>query len=200
MEQADRVYAAIMAAGESKRFGAQKQLVEFTGESLVRRACRVVRTACGTRSLLVLGHNWQGVLESSCHPYFVINEDYRSGLGGSISAAARALRHTATGLLVTLADQVRVTSDDLERLLALHRKNPEGITIARYADTVGPPVIFPAGAFGDLESQGGSQGAKSVIDSGRYPIATLDCDNARIDIDTPADLRALEQPPESGRG
>ncbi len=200
MQQANRLYAAVMAAGESKRFGAQKQLADIGGESLIRRACRVARAACGEDCLLVLGHNWRDVLESSGHPFFVVNEDYRSGLGGSISTAARALRHAANGLLITLADQVRVTSDDLERLIALHRRNPESITIARYADTLGPPVIFPAGALADLETLGGSQGAKAIIDSGRYPVVTLDCDNARIDIDTPQDIRALRPPPGTDQG
>ncbi|MDJ0919145.1 MAG: nucleotidyltransferase family protein [Woeseiaceae bacterium] len=200
MQQAGRIYAAVMAAGESTRYGQSKQLVDIGGESLVSRACRVAGTACGENTLLVVGHEWRSVLRSSGHRYFVINENYRSGLGSSIAAAARAVRHTASRLLVTLADQVRVSSADLERLLALQRASPDSIAVARFGEAIGPPVIFPARAFDDLLSLSGPQGAKAVIESGRYPVVLLDCDNARIDIDRPEDLQALDDTPENGRG
>ncbi len=200
MEQAERIYAAVMAAGESKRFGQPKQLVDIDGESLVGRACRVAGTVVGARTLLVLGHDWRGVLKASGHHCFVINENYRSGLGSSIAAAATAVRHTASGLLITLADQVLVTGADLERLSALHQDNPDSIAVARFGDSIGPPVIFPACAFDDLMSLEGPQGAKTIVESGRYPVIMLDCDNARVDIDRPEDLQALVEAPDNLTG
>ena len=198
MEDAGRIYAAVMAAGESERFGEPKQLKEIGDESLVSRACRVARATCGANTLLVIGHEWRRVLTSSGHRYFVINENYRSGLGSSIAAAARAVRHTASGLLVTLADQVLISSADLKRLSALHPDNPDSIAVARFGDSIGPPVIFPACALDDLVSLDGPQGAKVIIESGRYPVVMMDCESASVDIDRPADLQALEQSPNNG--
>lgn len=190
--QTDRkLYAAVMAAGLSARFGKPKQLVDVGGESIVERACRVAREVCAEQTLLVTGHEWCAVHASSRHAFFVVNDHYETGLGGSIATAARAVAHTASDLLVTLADQVRVTAEDLERLQARHAEAPNGITVSRYAGTLGPPIIFPADALPELMTLDGTDGAKPLLTGGRYAVASVDCENAGLDIDRPADLEAF---------
>ena len=191
VQATQKLYAAVMAAGKSARFGEPKQLVEIGGESIVERACRIAREVCAERTLLVTGHEWHAVQASSRHPFFVINEDYETGLGSSIASAARALAQTAPAILVTLADQVRITADDLERLRAQHAAAPDAITASRYSGTLGPPIIFPAGAFAELISLDGRDGAKRLLSSNRYGVTSVDCENAALDIDRPADLEAL---------
>lgn len=185
------LYAAVMAAGQSTRFGELKQLVDIGGESLVGRACRIAREVFGDRTLLVTGHEWRAVQASSGHPFFIINDEHETGLGSSIATAARALAHTAPALLITLADQASVTVDDLARLQARHAATPYAITASRYGGTLGPPIIFPAGAFAELTGLEGAAGAKQLLKSGRYDVTSVDCDNAAVDIDRPLDLDKL---------
>ena len=187
-----------MAAGTSTRFGEPKQLVDVGGESLVARACRIARAVCGERTLLVTGHEWRAVHASSGHPLFIINEQYETGLGSSIATAARALAHTAPALLVTLADQASITVDDLERLCEQHAAAPDGITASRYADTLGPPIIFPSGAFAALAMLDGADGARTLLTGGHFAVSGVDCANAALDIDRPADLERLAAARERG--
>lgn len=193
MQTTKTLYAAVMAAGTSSRFGEPKQLVDIGGESIVARACRVAREVCEDRTLLVAGHEWQAVHACSNHPFFVINDRYETGLGSSIATAARALAHTAPALLVVLADQVAVTAEDIEGLVAAHAARPDNIAASRYADTLGPPIIFPADAFADLAELDGEQGAKRLLGSGRYNVTAVACANAALDIDRPTDLEAVRQ-------
>jgi CTP:molybdopterin cytidylyltransferase MocA len=56
---------------------------------------------------------------------------------------------------------------------------------------MGPPVLFPRGAFDALGELTGDQGAKSLLQSSRFDVRTIPFEDAAIDIDTPADLDKL---------
>ena len=113
------VFAAVLAAGLSSRFGATKQVAELGGVPLVVRAVDTAATVCDGRVITVIGHDWLSVLASvqSRSGFVVQNEDYEHGLGTSIAAAARACRGRADALLVLLADQPLVTAHHLQSLI-----------------------------------------------------------------------------------
>ena len=107
------VYAIVLAAGSATRFGSSKQLAEWNGEKLVRRAAAVAMESCGARTLLVVGHNWKAV-HSACQPlsgFFVINDQYEAGIGSSLALAVRSIRQLAKAIVVLLADQPLVTTE-----------------------------------------------------------------------------------------
>jgi molybdenum cofactor cytidylyltransferase len=83
----ESVFTVVLAAGDASRFGATKQLAEFHGEALVRRAVRLAASVCGERCLLVTGKESRQVIEA-CLPipgFFIVNENYRDGIGGSLA-------------------------------------------------------------------------------------------------------------------
>ncbi len=188
------VFAIILAAGESSRFGSTKQLSEYDGTSLVARAVRLAEQACGDRSVLVVGRDWKRVLAAcgSQRGFLVRNERYASGMAGSIACGVRSVAHSADAVLIVLADQPLITPEHLNSLLEKWKKATDNIIVSEYLGVRGPPVIFPAHCFDHLMKLEGDQGARALLKDSRYSVGGLAFDAAAIDIDTPEDLENLQ--------
>jgi len=187
------VFAAVLAAGESRRFGRSKMLESVQRETLVRRAANLAREVCGDCSILVAGHESAAVTSAAGDaPQFVIvNDHYEEGIGGSIALAAKAVSHVADALLLLLADQPLVTAHHLQALVSAW-DGADGVIVATaFSATMGPPVLFPHSTFDALGELTGDQGAKSLLQSSRFDVRTVPFEDAAIDIDTPADLKKL---------
>lgn len=185
-----RVFAAILAAGQSSRFGSTKQTVEIDGVPMVRRALVTAAEVCGDRVVTVIGHDWEAVLAACAARagFVVVNENYKDGFGTSIAAAARACRQSADALLVQLADQPLVTSQHLQTLVDSWSGSATEIVASAYDETEGPPVLFPRGAFAQLTALDGDAGARALLHDPRFTVKTVPFEPGAVDIDTPLDL------------
>ena len=187
------VFALILAAGESTRFGSTKQLAEFAGETLVGRAVHLAEELCGERTVLVVGSDWKRVL-AACDPlrgFFVHNDNYKSGMASSIACGVNSVAHGADAVLLLMADQPLVTAEHLSSLISEWRGAPNEIVISEYSGVKGPPVVFPAHCFDGLMKLEGDQGARSVLSDTKVSVRGLAFEAAAVDIDTPEDLAKL---------
>lgn len=185
-----RIFAVVLAAGAATRFGATKQLADYQGASLARRAARLADSACSGQSVLVLGHEWQAVY-AACKPIpggFVLNTDYSRGIGTSIAAGVAAVRHVADAVLVILADQPLISTEHLQALQSAWSGNQRDIVASTYAATTGVPALFPAGCFERLCALDGDNGAQTLLSDSGYELQTIAFEDAALDIDIPADL------------
>lgn len=187
----EKLFAVVLAAGKSSRFGSLKQLQEFAGISLVGAAVRLAEDTCGPRSILVTGNRWKTV-SAACSPlsgFMVVNTEYEKGISSSISAGVRCISDTADGVLLMLADQPLITKQHLQDLVDAFRDSPDSIVASAYAGTSGPPIIFPRSKFAELMALSGDQGARSVLKSAQG-VRLISFEDAALDIDRPGDLPA----------
>ena len=186
------VFAVVLAAGTSSRFGSTKQLAVLHGETLVKRVANVACEVCEPRTVLVVGHDGTAVADAvKCIAQFlVVNEHNEDGIGSSIAVAVKAIAHAADAILLLLADQPLVTAAHLELLIETWGGG-DSIVATSFADTQGPPVLFPRAAFDALAGLSGDAGAKSVLNSRKFNVKAVAFDDAAIDIDTPEDLASL---------
>jgi CTP:molybdopterin cytidylyltransferase MocA len=188
-----RLFAIVLAAGGSRRFRSSKQLVTYDGAPLVTRAVRLAESICGPRSVLVSGHRWRPVVDA-CRPlqgFFVNNTRHRTGMGGSIACGVRSVTGAADAVLLLLADQPLITASHLEQLVTAWIQSPAEIAATSFAETAGPPVIFPRRYFTRLSELQGDRGAREILTSAGSPVRTVKLEEAAVDIDEPEDIDRL---------
>lgn len=198
------IHALVLAAGGSTRFGSPKQLVRIDGRPMLHTVVSRATEVAGSQVTVVLGAHARDLapLLSHSSATVVINRDWESGLASSIRAGVGSLGGAAEGLLILLADQPAVSTEDLRRLLLAWRRHPDGIATATYAGTVGVPAIFPRWSFSELQQLRGDRGAQLLLRRHVDRLTRVPMSTAGIDIDRPEDLLMVEtlaRPPSPSR-
>src|SRR5690348_14311138 len=123
-EAEDGLYAIVLAAGASTRFGGIKQLVRIDGRPLLHTTVSRAVEIAGAATIVVLGANAAELAPLLTHTpaTIVVNRDWREGIGSSIRTGVARLPAACTGVLLVLADQAAVTSQDLQRLAGAWRR------------------------------------------------------------------------------
>ena len=117
----------------------------------------------------------------------VPNPQWQQGLAGSIRVGVSNLSGEASGVLILLSDQPRVSVQDIQKLARRWRAQPSRIFAARYAGIAGAPAIFPRRHWRRLKQLKGDQGAGKLLR--QLPINTVEISAAAFDVDTLDDLR-----------
>jgi molybdenum cofactor cytidylyltransferase len=184
----------LLAAGSSTRFGSPKLLADVHGQPMLAHAIDTLLALGHHDSIVVvLGANAADLepLVRAAAVRSVFNPDFEQGMAGSLRVGLSAVGPDCRGVLIALADQVVVTSDDLRRLVARWHEQPECIAAARHGDVTGVPAIFPAALFDELAALQGDRGARDLLKRLAGQVVTVHMPRAAVDVDTRADLDAL---------
>ena len=170
--------------------GRAKQLLTYRGKALVEHAAEEALASEFDPVIVVVGANAESVRATVAELPVVIveNPEWESGMGSSIAAGMRVLPD-CDGVAILLIDQPLVT--------AVHLRGMRGsfsgdIVAARYNDRLGVPAIFPKRLFRSLSALHGHEGARSVLRAADERVMAFDLPEAAMDVDTPADLAALD--------
>ncbi|GJM04092.1 MAG: 4-diphosphocytidyl-2C-methyl-D-erythritol kinase [marine bacterium B5-7] len=188
------IYAIILAAGESSRFGSPKQLADWQEHNLLQHAINTTQLLFDKHIIVVLGANAeliQSRLDAS-KSNIETNNDWRSGISSSIRAGIKALPKDTEAAMILLCDQPLLEESSLKKLIDLWQQHRNFIVASEYQDTVGVPAIFPAAFFSQLEALQGDKGAKQLLISMKEHVLTISVPEASIDIDTQNDFNNLK--------
>lgn len=194
------LFAIVLAAGSSRRFGSCKQLAEYRGQALVRYAVRAAESVCGSNTVLVAGDDWRAV-HAACAPlsgFLLRNDRPRSGMAGSIVAGVTAVAESADAVLIMLADQPLVDNRCLKQVINAWQQEDDRIVCTAHAGIPGPPSIFPASCFPELQALSGDRGARSVLERHAERVLRVPSAAASVDIDTPQDMARAHAPAKPG--
>ena len=191
---ADGLYAIVLAAGASTRFGSAKQLVRLAGRPLLHTVVTRASEVTGNALIVVLGSGAAQLAPLLKHSpgSVVINQEWREGLASSIRAGVARLPAACSAVMLLLADQAAVTAEDLKRLAGSWRKQPQHMAAALYSGSCGAPAIFPRSAFRSLSELRGDTGARALLVRNPDRVVRVPMPSAAVDLDTPEDLLALE--------
>jgi len=187
-----RYAVAVLAAGQSRRFGPSDKLAaSFQGKRLGELACQTLaeldfayRWVIASRADHPCGPSWQEAGFA-----IAVNAQAASGIGSSVALAATlALDANADGLLIALADMPLVASDHYQALLARAAAIGPGAIVASSANGVRmPPAAFGRDRLTALATMTGEVGARALLHQAEAVACAPDL---LIDIDT---AQALKQ-------
>jgi len=194
-----RVYAVLLAAGASRRFGKDnKLLTRIDGTPLVRRVAERLLASRVSGVIVVTGFEARRITGalSGLYVQFAANPDYAAGLASSLRTGVAALPESADGAMIVLADMPGLTTAFADRLLeAFSQATATKIVYPASARRgQGNPVIWPARFFAQLQSLTGDAGAKRLIGEHGDETRALPVDDEAMlrDIDTPGDLEHFD--------
>ncbi|HLX37560.1 MAG TPA: nucleotidyltransferase family protein [Candidatus Binataceae bacterium] len=181
-----------MAAGESRRMGYPKPLLEIDGETFVARLVRLMLPVVARLTVVVGAHadRVRPAIPRDDRISIVENPDWPRGQLSSIKAGLRALPSDASAAMVHLADHPRVKASTFDAVAEAYRASGKPIAIPRNNGHRGHPVIFGRTVFAELLEAPEDQGARVVVNADPSRIVYIDLDDAGIllDLDTPEEL------------
>ena len=188
MSSKGKIAILVLAAGGSSRMGEHKQLLLWKNKTLVENAVQSVLGVSRSDAYVVLGANHKQI-EEVLNPYSVktiYNHDWKQGLGNSIACGVKHVKGLEyEGVLVMLADQPLITSEDLEGFIIEFKKGSKSILASKYEnDSIGVPVIFDKSYFVELTQLNEDKGAKTIIKKYSEKVMTINLGNKLVDIDT----------------
>ena len=187
----------ILAAGESRRMGTPKALLELGAETFLDRLIRVMGESCSP-VIVVLGHEAQRIrsgLSRLGTALFVINQDYGRGQLSSLQCGLAAVPSEAEGVLFPLVDRPLVEPSTIARILQRfeERLPPELLVVPRVGLRHGHPVCMARELIPEFLALPPEAQARDVIHRHAGEIAYVDVEDTGIlvDVNDPEDYQRL---------
>ena len=202
----EKIAGIVLAAGESKRFGRPKQLLDWRGQPFVRAVAQNALAAGLSPVIVVTGANAEQV-ENAVKDLNVLiarNEEWQKGQSSSIKAGilplsltgrgARGEGHgTGTGAAIfLLTDQPQIGSDVIRALMETHTQRLSPIIAPLVLEQQrANPVMFDRVTFHDLLKLEGDIGGRALFSKYKVEYMPWHDDRLLLDVDKPEDYQRL---------
>lgn len=191
MVKHDGVAGIILAAGESRRFGAPKQLAVLDGRLLLEH---VLELAAGSEldPVVAVVPVWLTRPAALSDPrlHWVRNPHPERGMSHSLRLGLAAIPPEAGAAVILLGDQPRVGVPQIAALVAARGERP--LIATRSGDHLGPPVLVERSHFTLAQEARGDAGLREILAARPELVAAVDTVRPIADIDTPDDLATLD--------
>ncbi|QAA93098.1 nucleotidyltransferase family protein [Pollutimonas thiosulfatoxidans] len=196
--------AIILAAGESLRMqGRHKMLLPAPVEPVVRRSTQAIAASGAHEVLVVTGHNHGPVTDAlkGLSVRIIHNPNYAQGQMTSVNAGLAALTPGCDAVMVCLADQILLSSDDYAELALAYQHRPYGsILVPSFQGQRGNPVMFHSQHIPEILQGLRKLGCRKLIQDNPDAVYLHEVthDGYVSDLDTPQDyariLKCLAEP------
>ncbi|SDI05822.1 nucleotidyltransferase family protein [Pseudomonas panipatensis] len=184
------VVALLLAAGQGRRFGADKRLARLgDGRTLLAASLANARAAFSEVLVVVRADDEPGALGLPLASPLLRCAQAEAGMGHSLAAGVAALVDgAADSVAILLADMPWIAPATLAQLAA--QADPRRIVFPLYRGERGHPVLFGRAFWAELCALHGDEGARAVLQAHREAWLAVEVADAGVlrDVDTPAAL------------
>jgi CTP:molybdopterin cytidylyltransferase MocA len=201
-------HALVLAAGRGRRFGGDKLLAPYRGRPLLSHVLDVVAEGCSRQvldsGLVVVAVNDDAaqILGQKAGLTAVLNDAPGLGLSHSLRLGLEALepltRNEGGAVLIFLGDQPLVQLGVVERVIAAYRSSGAAVVRPRYQahpSVPGHPTLLDRSTWHLARNLQGDRGLADLLVSASIETVTIDVPGDNPDVDTQADLHALQETP-----
>jgi molybdenum cofactor cytidylyltransferase len=196
-----RTAGIILAAGESRRFGRPKQLVNFRGKPLLEWVVDAAVHSDLDSIILILGHAHDEILERLDERLIeagistLINHDYPSGQSSSLQLGLSMVRGDHQAAMFLLGDQPLTPPQLINQLITAFWKSSKTIGAPVCNGRRGTPTIFGRMHFDALMQTEGDRGGRSLVETHAADVLEVETGDPHLlaDIDTPEDLTRMQK-------
>ena len=187
------IAAVILAAGEGRRFGSPKQVLDWHSRPLIWHVAKRALQAELTPVIIIAGAAIDAIQKAVADlpVQIMYNPDWQQGQGASVKLGAEAGGTKSGGILFMLADQPQIPIPLIRALIDTHAQRRNPITGPLVDGQRGNPVLFDRVTFSDLTSLSGEAGGRQLFS--KYPVEWIPWYDPTplLDIDTPEDYSRL---------
>jgi len=190
----ENVAGIVLAAGDSKRFGKPKQLLDWRGRPFVRVIAQTALAAGLSPVIVVTGANAEAVENVVKDPDVKIirNEEWQSGQSSSIKAGIKSLPENTGAGIFLLADQPQIGADVIRALVESHAQGLHPIVAPLVLEERrANPVLFDRVTFSDLMNLEGDVGGRAIFPKYNVEYLHWHDDRLLLDVDKPEDYQRL---------
>jgi len=184
----------ILAAGESTRYGAPKQLLDWKGKPFVRQVAETALHA-GLWPVVVVTGSHAAEVESALTGLPVIithNSEYKQGQSTSIVKGVLSLPEYTGSAIFLLADQPQIPVEIIRALVEAHINNMQPILAPLVLEERrANPVLFDRVTFADLLELKGDVGGRAIFSNYKVEYIAWHDDRLLLDVDKPEDYQKL---------
>jgi molybdenum cofactor cytidylyltransferase len=190
--------AAILAAGESRRMGSPKALLDSRGKTFADHLAEVTRHPRIGLLRVVLGAGAENIrVQLRLDPAaIVVNSEWQVGQLSSIQAAVRSLPDGATeGLMLCPVDHPMISPELVAKVIEAFDASGKTIAVPLYRGRRGHPVIFRANLYAELLAASHQVGARQVVMAHGAEIVEVPTEEegVTLNLDTPDAYRKAMQ-------
>lgn len=189
--------AILLAAGESRRMGMFKQLLDYGGKTFVECCVDNLLASRVGEVVVVTGHRDADVRRAlgDRNIRFAFNADYKEGMSSSLKRGALALNEDTEALLIALADQPQITSPIINHVISVYESTKPLIVVPTYDGRNGHPVIISARLKADILGVDPEVGLRQVVHANQQDVvyAPVDSQSVLVDFDYPEDYAKVSR-------
>lgn len=204
-----RVAAVVLAAGQSTRMGAPKQLLPWREHDILGTVVRTLQASPVETVVVVTGRDRAAVEASVAAARLpgrpavacVYNRGFAEGdMARSLQEGLAALPENCLAAIVALADQPQLQPDTVTRLIERWRATQTKVVAPFYQGQRGHPLLFDRAVWPQILSLPAQARPRQLVEAlGEVEVVAVDSDSILRDVDTPEDY-AAEMARQGARG
>ncbi|MFC1505980.1 NTP transferase domain-containing protein [Thermoproteota archaeon] len=194
-----RISGILLAAGESKRMGKPKLLLNLGKSNIINTTIENLLKSEIFELIVVLGHEAQKIERSLSEQdkriKFVTNENYREGMSTSIKCGVLTASKESEAFLIALGDQPLISPKIINRLIEKYQSSGAGIVTVMHQSLRGHPVIISKRYVQEILSLNGDIGARNLLKLHLDDTASINIESSEefFDVDKTQDYEKLKR-------
>ena len=195
------IAGVVLAAGESRRMGAPKPLLQWRGESFLARVVHALREGGCQEVVVVTGPGTEEVPRRiaaealAAGARLAVNPRPGSQPIDSLRAGLAVLGPDTEAAVVSPADVPGIGAETVRALVEAFRRGGAPIVLPVHGGRHGHPGLFSRAVWPELFADPLPEGAHTVIHAHRGDLEEVPVESPRVlqDVNTPDDYRRLQE-------